>query len=273
MDYSEIISILKEFYCISGFRVSIHDTEYNEIYAYPPQISSFCQKIQETDSIKEKCKKADKNAFLKVRETDSAYVYKCHCGLYEAVAPIYHFGVLSGFLMMGQIRDNEPDSIEIIKNHLGALAEEIGVTAAEINSIKAIESNLIPYYVNIMKMVAEHITATGKISNCGEGLASLVKKYINKNYASKISLSVLSRKFGCSNSTLMKRFKAEYDTTIADYITEVRLKNAANLLITSGYSVKEISAKCGFTDQNYFSRQFSAIYGISPSSYRKNHLG
>ena len=35
----EIIDILREFYKVSGFRVSIHDTEFNEIYAYPQKIS------------------------------------------------------------------------------------------------------------------------------------------------------------------------------------------------------------------------------------------
>ena len=43
-EISEIISILKEFYSISGFRVSIHDLECNEIYAYPPKLSEILRK-------------------------------------------------------------------------------------------------------------------------------------------------------------------------------------------------------------------------------------
>lgn len=268
-EISEIISILKEFYSISGFRVSIHDLECNEIYAYPPRLSEFCEKMQQTESIRKKCLETDRRAFEKVRGTDEAFVYKCHCGLYEAAAPIYHFGVLSGFLMMGQIRDTEPGTLEYIKKSLSGSVSDSEEAEKCALSVKAIESTLIPAYVDIMKMVAEHITATGKINYCGEDLAELVKKYINRNFSSSISLSLLSEKFGCSGSTLMKRFKTKYGTTIAVYLNSVRLKNAEKLLVKSRLSVKEIAAECGFSDQNYFSRQFTREYGIPPTEYRR----
>ena len=267
-DTAEIISILKEFYNISGFRVSIHDLECNEIYAYPPMLSDFCRKMQLSDGIKNKCLQTDRKAFERVRKSEDVYMYKCHCGLYEAVAPIYHFGILSGFLMMGQIRDTEPGTLEYIRKRLEEAVPDSGTAQKCAESVKAIESRLIPAYVDIMKMVAEHITATGKINYCGEDLAELIKKYINRNFSSKISLSALSEKFGCSSSTAMKHFKAEYGVTIADYINDVRLKSAEKMLSDSRIPVKQIAADCGFSDQNYFSRQFSRKYGISPTEYR-----
>ena len=39
---------------------------------------------------------------LDVREQEKAHIYKCHFGLFEAVAPLYSFGTLTGYLMMGQ---------------------------------------------------------------------------------------------------------------------------------------------------------------------------
>ena len=79
---------------------------------------------------------------------------------------------------------------------------------------------------------------------------------------------MLSEKFGCSSSTAMKHFKAEYGITIADYINDVRLKSAEKMLSDSRIPVKQIAADCGFSDQNYFSRQFSRKYGTSPTEYR-----
>ena len=88
-----------------------------------------------------------------------------------------------------------------IRKRLEEAVPDSGTAQKCAESVKAIESRLIPAYVDIMKMVAEHITATGKINYCGEDLAELIKKYINRNFSSKISLSVLSEKFGCSSST------------------------------------------------------------------------
>ena len=45
-DPLEIKEILREFYKISGFRISIHDTEFHEIYAYPQELSPYCAAIQ-----------------------------------------------------------------------------------------------------------------------------------------------------------------------------------------------------------------------------------
>ena len=41
-------------------------------------------------------------AFRKVQDEKRLHIYKCYLGLYEAVAPLYSFGTLTGYLMMGQ---------------------------------------------------------------------------------------------------------------------------------------------------------------------------
>jgi N utilization substance protein B len=62
----EINNILREFYKISGFRISIHDTEYNEIYAYPQKLSPYCSIIQSNPYNKKECIKNDRTAFKKI---------------------------------------------------------------------------------------------------------------------------------------------------------------------------------------------------------------
>ena len=53
----DINDILREFYKISGFRISIHDTEFNEIYAYPQRLSPYCSAIQSDTHNKKECVK------------------------------------------------------------------------------------------------------------------------------------------------------------------------------------------------------------------------
>ncbi|MDD6236868.1 MAG: PocR ligand-binding domain-containing protein [Clostridiales bacterium] len=272
MENTEIIPILKEFFQISGFRISIHDLEYNEIYAYPQSLSPFCNRIQQIDRIRQQCNEMDKVAFEKVEQTEKTFVYQCHCGLYEAVAPIYHFGVLSGYLMMGQVRSHSSSSRGYILKKLIPFMDDIDEAQQYVDTIKSIDENLIYSYVTIMQLVAEHITRTNKINRCSNHLAPMIKQYINRNYNKTFSLSLLTQKFNCCSSTLMSCFKSEYHMTIIEYLHQVRLTQAEQMLTCSRKSVKEIAAACGFSGQNYFTRLFTKQYGISPVQYRTKKM-
>ena len=268
----EINSILKDFHKISGTRISIHDNEFNEIYSYPSDASLFCKSLQSDKEVFKKCKNNDKKAFEIVKNSGELYVYKCHCGLYEAVAPIYHYGVLSGFLMMGQIRDDDQASLKfIIKKaneilHSPEKADEICAT------VRAVNRDLIYSYISIMAVLAEYITESNRLFSYTDRLPQLIMNYIHNNLSSKITLSILSQKFGCCNSTLEKSFKSEYNLPIMTYISQLRLEKSEEMLRKTRKSLKEISFECGFYDQNYFSKIFARQYGCSPSEYRSLKL-
>lgn len=265
-----INSILKDFYLVSGIRISIHDTEFNEIYSYPKEATPFCKCLQEISSVKKDCQKNDHDAFLKVKNSGEVYVYKCRRGLYEAVAPLYSFGTLSGYLMMGQICDSEPSSVETTLKIAEGILKNKEKSSEIASSLKTINRNLIDSYINIMILLAEYITGTNRTFSNAEKLPTLIKEFLTKNYASKITLNTLSHKFGCCNATLTKSFKNEFGITIMDYLFKIRIEKAAELVRKTRRSFKEISNDCGFYDQNYFSKSFSKHYGVSPSQYRNS---
>ena len=265
----EISTILKEFYMISGFRISIHDAEFNEIYAYPQCLSPYCTAIQKNSKNKKRCLQNDHDAFQKVKETGEVVVYRCSHGLYEAVAPIYHYGILSGYFMMGQVCDDKTENAGLLyRSVYNVLLNETYATEA-VNSVKEVPERLMKSYISIMTVIAEYVTQTNRLSPGNSNLAVLVKTYLNQNYSSKITLEVLAQRFNCSQSLLIKSFKKEYDTTIMKELMEVRLLKAEEHLKKSRIPLKEIADECGFSDQNYFSKVFAAKYGCSPSEYRK----
>ena len=272
-EFVDVNSILKDFYMISGIRISIHDAEFNEIYSYPGEHTPFCRCIQKNKAVFKDCINNDAAAFAKVAKTGEVTVYKCNRGLYEAVAPIYHYGKISGYLMMGQICDADPASMDYIVNRAAKILGDKSQAIEISRTIKAIDRKLINSYINIMILLAEYLTSTNRLFAHNDKLPQLVKEYINKNYASKITLTILSQKFGCCNATLTKSFKKEYNSTIMGYLTEVRLQKAEDFVRKSRNSFKEISADCGFYDQNYFSKSFTKRYGCSPTEYREKHSG
>lgn len=264
----EIKSILKDFYLVSGIRISIHDTEFNEIYSYPADATPFCRELQKNSAILANCKQNDSSAFEKVKKSGEVYVYKCRRGLFEAVAPIYHYGTLSGYLMMGQICDGSPESLDTVNRKATEILGDSRKAEQLCREVKVIDRKLIDSYINIMLVLAEYLTGTNRLITHNEKLPELIREYINKNYSAKITLSILSQKFGCCNATLTKTFKKEYNLSIMEYLCEVRLKKSAEMIEKTRKSFKEISADCGFYDQNYFSKLFTKRFGCSPTEYR-----
>lgn len=54
-----------------------------------------------------------------------------------------------------------------------------------------------------------------------------------------------------------------------DYVRKIRLDYAKILLISTEYSIQEISERCQFGSRNYFTRMFRAWEGVSPKEYRE----
>ena len=64
----ELMTVLKELYNISGFRVSVHDTEMNELAGYPAGNSRFCSFLQQYPKNHATCVETDNEAFEKSKQ-------------------------------------------------------------------------------------------------------------------------------------------------------------------------------------------------------------
>ena len=95
------------------------------------------------------------------------------------------------------------------------------------------------------------------------------REYIDENYKKDISLDEVSREADISPYYFSKLFKQETGRNFIEYLTEVRLRNARELLKNSQYSIKEICAESGYSDPNYFSRIFKKYEGVTPSEFRE----
>ncbi len=268
MTKDEIISVLAELNKITGFRVSLHGADYSEIAAYPPEKRQFCQMVHNDPAEYEKCVACDKAACKRALSDKSTHIYTCRYGFTEAVSPLYNFGTLTGFLMMGQVLETGEDGKPLhpeVKN-IRALDEQ---TVALAKDTPAVDADMVRSYVKIMTICAQYLTLSNAIPSAKQTVAEMAKKYIFDNYKSKITIADICEEIGCSKSTLITGFKREYGTTVNNYITEVRLGEAVKMLKSGERYIGEIAAETGFSDQSYFSKVFSAKYGIPPSEYDK----
>lgn len=268
MKKDEIVSTLKELYNISGFRVSIHGTDFAELAAYPPEPLPFCRALHKSKEEYESCLECDRKACQMVQQEGRTTVYKCRHGLTEVVSPLYNFGTLTGYLMMGQVSDektNKASLLEVAKRYTDSVSEAKKL----VDKITTHPSDKIASFVRIHTICAEHITLTNALPNTKPSLAELAKYYIIDNYDKKITLTEICRAIGCSKSTLISIFKQEFGTTVNAYINDIRINEAKRLLSGTEMSISEIAEITGFYDQAYLSKVFSARLGLSPSEYRR----
>lgn len=95
---------------------------------------------------------------------------------------------------------------------------------------------------------------------------------IEHHYQDDISLSDLAEELAVSKNYLIQRFKAETGQTPVRYLTDIRMKRAAQLLSEQVLSIQEIASIVGVPDSNYFTKLFKKTYGVTPKQYRKERI-
>lgn len=93
------------------------------------------------------------------------------------------------------------------------------------------------------------------------------RNYIAKHPEQTLTLEQLSQLAGLSAKHFSDVFKKTYGQSAHDYITEIRLTQAKQLMLRSGYKLKDIAHEVGYRDEFYFSRVFKKETGVSPSQY------
>ena len=74
-----------------------------------------------------------------------------------------------------------------------------------------------------------------------------------------------------SRATFVRHFEKSFARTPMDYVRDVRLRRAAQLLQVSETSVDGVAGKVGYASRSHFSRAFNDQYGVSPADFRKQY--
>lgn len=95
------------------------------------------------------------------------------------------------------------------------------------------------------------------------GFNNLVR-FVNERFSEKITLDMLSKKFGFSKNYICGLFSKHFNTSLTCYLTELRMKHAKELLTDKDMLIKEVAVSCGYPEYYHFFRVFKLYYGISP---------
>lgn len=117
------------------------------------------------------------------------------------------------------------------------------------------------------KMVLKKLDYSSMDNN--DGILKRAKSFIYQHYADDLSLEDVAEKINLSPAYFSKLFKEQTGVNFIDYVTEIRVEKAKELIITSSLSLKEICYEVGYRDPNYFSRVFKKYETLTPTQFRK----
>lgn len=99
-------------------------------------------------------------------------------------------------------------------------------------------------------------------------VAETISDYIDAHYKEDISLQEVAEAMNYSEVYFCKLFKQYFDKSFVTYMTDYRIERAKELLADVVINIKDIGAKVGYKDANYFAKVFKRVAGMTPSEYR-----
>ena len=106
----------------------------------------------------------------------------------------------------------------------------------------------------------------------GSSLCGRIAQYLHANLQQPVSLTDLADCFGYTTSYVNRIFKKEYDTSPMQYLTDLRITRAKELLQhTPDLNIRAVAQSVGYEDARYFSRVFKNETGLTPSAWVEKH--
>lgn len=120
----------------------------------------------------------------------------------------------------------------------------------------------------LLEIVRDHAEEAGRLTRSADTL-QWVESYLSFHLAEPISVPDMAKRAHLSPSRFRDVFRMKYGMPPHQYLVQMRLSHAKELLSTTNFSLVQISEYCGFTDASHFSNAFKKAYGCSPGAYRK----
>ena len=138
----------------------------------------------------------------------------------------------------------------------------------EIKELSFFENDKLKQYSLFFRMLDRLLMET----KSNRSMVGRIVAYIEENYNNaELTNQLIARKNNISEVYMRRLFVKEYKTTPKQYITDIRIKKAEQLLSEGTLSVGEIAVKCGFGDIHHFSRVFKKVNAVSPLEYRREN--
>ena len=155
------------------------------------------------------------------------------------------------------------EKFEGIEGEMQAQSEEL---KNSMKTIQTLEENKNYIRMLLKKIIGVRDTISGRRYS---DIIEIAKDQIRKTYMSdEISLNTIAAEVGMSPSYFSSIFSKEMGKTFVEYLTEIRMDRAKELLMCSSMKTSEIGYEVGYKDPHYFSYIFKKTQNCTPKEFR-----
>lgn len=115
--------------------------------------------------------------------------------------------------------------------------------------------------------------ATAKLARSDNKDVNAALLHIQYHYTEKLTLEGIAASVNLDKSYLCRLFKKKTGKSLFQYINELRMTIAAELILNGSGYLREVAAAVGIEDPFYFTRLFKKFHGVSPSEYKAGEEG
>lgn len=145
---------------------------------------------------------------------------------------------------------------------------EMELLIARIKSILKGRNNLKKYFFNEITLKNNALKIPEEYSAFLSKCMNIVEKNMDDD---QFNAKAFALEMGMSQSNLFRKVKSISGLSISEFIRSIRLRKAAELMITTDIRIKEVAFKVGFQQVRYFREQFNKVFGMTPSDFITKH--
>lgn len=105
----------------------------------------------------------------------------------------------------------------------------------------------------------------------GERIKAMLQ-YIQEHYDGELTLAKIAGSACVSENECLRCFRSMIGSTPIQYVKQLRIQKAAELLMSTDRKISDVGAECGFQEMSYFAKTFRALKGCTPADFRKRNV-
>jgi AraC-like DNA-binding protein/ligand-binding sensor protein len=241
--------------------------------------SRFCAKICSGGRFCSACQHSQH--LLSRRGKAGAVTITCWCGMAATVVPVSPRGEVIGFLQTGQVFRVTPDPKElaVVVHRLREMGQP---TDGQTLRQAYLRTRVMPTAryracVELLEVFARHLALVGEQIVAQEGIPEpsairRAREFIHEHHDEPLRMPQVARAVNSSPFHFCKNFHRVTGQHFSQFLSDIRIEKAKNLLLNPDVKVSEIAYTVGFQSLTHFNRVFKKTTGLSPSGYRSQAL-
>lgn len=202
----------------------------------------------------------------------------CFAGMCDTAVPVQMGDKLIGFLQTGQVMLKKPTQKQFTRTAKQLLEWGLKVDLNQLEEAyfqtRVLTRKQYESMVSLLTIFGQHLSFVChqilvQPRNAEPVAITRARKFIQDHQADDLSLAEVARAVNTSTIYFCKLFKKVTGLNFTEYLSQLRIEKAKNLLLNPNLRVSEIAYETGFQSLTHFNRVFRRIAGQSPTNYRK----